>query len=595
MATIEVAKPELPPLGSLSDTPSAALGDSQLQELFSTIQQSFPHLRTLDQRPRQGGERKRQCHRSERRLGFGDLDLMSRRSPTSDPTSSPTHHRAGSAPVVVHSQSLSNEPVLARPAPAERTPSASSGAPASSISSAEQRQAASAGSGEARPIRSIGVHNILNPVPSDASQTQGNTQGVETGGAASSSSRRTIGHSGAEARISSREALHGPVTGVAAGVPSTQAARRILTPQSPSWRAASLGRLSLPGSLHAYQQPPLLPPQSRAYGGEIGSFQPPGLPSAPTPPAASRLGGSYGFPPVSATPPQGRRASVGPSLVPPSQSASPSTSYSSYSQAGQTPPGQQHGLVATQPPQVSFRIPSYNPPSHGTGAPQSSVSLGLSMPPSVTAMAPGQQQMLTLDTEHGPIQVPLDVQAASKVADVKRKKNAGASARFRQRRKEKERQASHTIAKLEQQIRDANEERDFYRQERDYFRQIVMAMPGQAPHVRPLSPARRRSMQTGPGPMSEGMAPIYEAGSSVEPEQPPEIRPSAFAPSVYSLPLPTGPQVRYPVPGFAPLHPTSSQPPPGHSAGQTGSAHPLSGPPADPYEPYVPGRHDRGW
>lgn len=106
--------------------------------------------------------------------------------------------------------------------------------------------------------------------------------------------------------------------------------------------------------------------------------------------------------------------------------------------------------------------------------------------------------MMTLDTENGPIQVPVDVQAASKVADEKRKRNATASHRFRQRRKEKERETSQNIAKLEQQIREVEEEKEHYKKERDYFREIVIRNPGHA-HLmpRPISPSRRRHASLG--------------------------------------------------------------------------------------------------
>ena len=62
-------------------------------------------------------------------------------------------------------------------------------------------------------------------------------------------------------------------------------------------------------------------------------------------------------------------------------------------------------------------------------------------------------QITTFDTEKGAFQVPDDVQAASKLADEKHKRNPGASARFRKRRDEKKRVQSTTIAELESQIR----------------------------------------------------------------------------------------------------------------------------------------------
>lgn len=47
-----------------------------------------------------------------------------------------------------------------------------------------------------------------------------------------------------------------------------------------------------------------------------------------------------------------------------------------------------------------------------------------------------QKQMIQLDTEQGPIQIPVDVHTASKVTGEKRKNQRGASQRYRQRQKE---------------------------------------------------------------------------------------------------------------------------------------------------------------
>ena len=81
-------------------------------------------------------------------------------------------------------------------------------------------------------------------------------------------------------------------------------------------------------------------------------------------------------------------------------------------------------------------------------------------------------QMMTLETDKGPIQVPIDVQAASKVADEKRKRNATASHRFRQNRKEKERETMQKIADFEQQIREL-EERDNKQIERETLSKMI--------------------------------------------------------------------------------------------------------------------------
>lgn len=105
-----------------------------------------------------------------------------------------------------------------------------------------------------------------------------------------------------------------------------------------------------------------------------------------------------------------------------------------------------------------------------------------------TRSAVGQStyQLRTLDTDQGPMQVPVDVQAASKLGDEKRKRNAGASARFRQRRTKEEWEASQTIDKLESQLREAGEEREYYRVERDYFRHRLTAVQQRGISIKPI-------------------------------------------------------------------------------------------------------------
>ena len=177
---------------------------------------------------------------------------------------------------------------------------------------------------------------------------------------------------------------------------------------------------------------------------------------------------------------------------PPSQSDSPSTQYSSYSQLSRTPPLGPHPTISTGQPQSFFTTP------FNAAGSNSSMQMGFDVPASSGATGGSTYQMMTLDTQDGPIQVPVDVQAASKVADEKRKRNATASHRFRQRRKEKERETSQNIAKLEGQIREMEEEREHYRKERDYFREVAARNSGQ-PHLlpRPISPRQRRHASMG--------------------------------------------------------------------------------------------------
>jgi hypothetical protein len=214
--------------------------------------------------------------------------------------------------------------------------------------------------------------------------------------------------------------------------------------------------------------------------------------SLPTPPAGTRA--SY-FPPVSnagSAPPQNmirpepHRLSVG---LPQSGSASPIAQYSPYSQAASVA-SSQFDSPGT-PGHYAMRHPSLH--MHETRLSAGPMDNERNMIP----MAPSGQssiQLMTIKDQQGHnVQIPVDVQAASKVADEKRRRNAGASARFRARRKEKEREASMSISQLEQQLRDAIEDAEFYRVERDYFKAIVFQHPqSDRLHIRATSPRLRR-------------------------------------------------------------------------------------------------------
>ncbi|KAL9129592.1 MAG: hypothetical protein Q9217_001980 [Psora testacea] len=140
-----------------------------------------------------------------------------------------------------------------------------------------------------------------------------------------------------------------------------------------------------------------------------------------------------------------------------------------------------------------------------------------------------QYQMMTLETEQGPIQVPVDVQAASKVADEKRKRNATASHRFRQRRKEKEQETSNNIAKLEAQVREITEEKEHYQRERDFLQDVVLRNRIPIP-PRPASPRRRRHASLGgppyqdldPAARNEGRNTRRRTSAYVPPQGPPQ-------------------------------------------------------------------------
>ncbi len=131
------------------------------------------------------------------------------------------------------------------------------------------------------------------------------------------------------------------------GGPADRPARRVLTPRSPSLhRAASLSQLKpMSGTISAQQMPFPGSPQHRTYSIAPGTS---GTPPMPTPPAANR--NIYGIP-SGPTPSSeaARRAGLSGTRETrtTSGSASPSTSYSSYSPAGQTSPATRYMPVTT--------------------------------------------------------------------------------------------------------------------------------------------------------------------------------------------------------------------------------------------------------
>lgn len=345
--------------------------------------------------------------------------------------------------------------------------------------------------------RSLGVHSILNPahhdVPSprqletapSSAQQASPTQGVATAGLPP---------------ILKRSARETSITADAAE-PAGRGDRRILTPKSPGTRTVSSGGRpgygGMPGHLSAGQSPSLRH-EMRPY--PTDPTQGRSIDIAPLPPPSSMGRGSISHPPypsMDPAPQQGRRASMGRNPFAPTGD-SPSTSHSSYSHFSQSSP-----------------VLRYGPSSLSTSLPPGPSRATVSLPPgqqSAAGLQEGQHDNskgsygISLPTEGGRMLLPveLDVEQASKTANEKRKRNAGASARFRQRRKEKERESSQTISALERNMRAIEEERNHYRAERDFFRDLYarQAGPHQLPQ-RPITPhapmLARASISESPG------------------------------------------------------------------------------------------------
>lgn len=371
----------------------------------------------------------------------------------------------------------------------------------------------------------------------------------------------------------------------------SQPTKPILNLRSPNTRTASLGSVQQRKTSTDSPSRPLAEDRQRPrdegatqksgetapyvmFPSNTGSNRPPIFGSLPEPPSLAH----------------NRRTSGGSGLGFPNQSQepSPSTSHSSYSHS-QTSPATGFGL----PPRAPEAFPPAGPPSaphyrhpstFSAGPPSSAMGGG-----SLFDLAHGSYEM-TLDTEHGPLRVPVDVQQASHIADEKRKRNAGASARFRARRKEKEREATQTITSLEKDLREMAEERDFYANERNFFRDLA-SRHAQLP-VRPPSPRHRRL------PAPSAVSPPFqtEEGRGEPPPRNLRRRTSDYQPTAATAP-PIAPISSRPPFGFGPP-PAFQMPFPEirPATGREGPAPPTSlAPRAERYDPLRQGSYDRSW
>lgn len=306
----------------------------------------------------------------------------------------------------------------------------------------------------------------------------------------------------------------------------TRPPRRILTPRlpprSPSslHRAVSLNQLPSTATTHPHASF-LASPRTRSYAIDSGAA---GASALPTPTGVARQ--SYGIPaPTSSNRPTARRASVGASrgMRPLSESTSPKSSYSGYSQAEQASPAQYgSSLMPTLSAAYTATSSTSRQGTDSTPTPVGSERQNQIGVPMSSTSGQNVYQMMTLETTSGTVQLPVDVQAASRVADEKRRRNAGASARFRQRRKEKEKEASTAISRLEQQLKDLSEDSDFYKRERDYFAGVVLQVPGGDRHFpRPQSPRHRRTSTMGG---ASGAGVTYMSAQEQDPQSPGEGR-----------------------------------------------------------------------
>ncbi|KAL8730672.1 MAG: hypothetical protein Q9181_004580 [Wetmoreana brouardii] len=366
--------------------------------------------------------------------------------------------------------------------------------------------------------RSLGMHNILNPASKESPEGQIRRRKAEQYELPSPATTAASRAPSTSMTPSPGSVSLPSITPQSMNVylpPVAQGPSHIMIPRSASEYAPNSIAKPVPGTIDAKATPFIRPVDQLNTGVPEGNHHTE-LPSV-HPPAALPFGNS--LPPPRSPP--GRRPSSGSQLVGAldrraslAGSDSPSTTYSSYSQFSRTPPATQTVAAVNQTSAAFFGVPY---PGPGT-VPPVAHGFGSSGPvSSATAQIP--YQIMTLDTDQGPIQVPVDVQAASKVADEKRKRNATASHRFRQRRKEKERETTHNIQKLQNQISEIEKERDYYRQERDFFRSVLCRNPSQA-HLaaRPPSPRHMRAVSqpgANEGPPSGQWHPPSDDGNQI--------------------------------------------------------------------------------
>ena len=429
-----------------------------------------------------------------------------------------------------------------------------------------------------RSSRPIGVQNLLNPAGNDSSSAQ--TRQGNAGHFVSPPTPSSMGPTSRGATPSlpmtsghSRSPIEGSLPNITPPqVSAFPATGRAMTPRSPStWPQNTITSGAPSGTIDARQSPFLVTrdqastssaPSLPSLSGTTAAppMQPrPYAASVPPAPSSPRRRGSGPDPPYHSWqnyPRPGNFNTESQAPVPISQrSDSPESQYSSYSHA--TAPASMPPTAPTGQPQSFFSNP-FSTAGPASTMPQPAFGGGAKAfdMPTASTTAQSQYQMMTLETEQGPIQVPVDVQAASKVADEKRKRNATASHRFRQRRKEKERETSDNIAKLEAQIREMAEEKEHYQKERDYFQDV--AMRHRIPIApRPPSPRRRRHASLG-GPM---VSHYQESEGNGRSGRQTRRRTSGYAPPSDPLPASAEPPPMPPMPqGIPPYERISAMP-----------------------------------
>ena len=503
VAAFQVSPPSLPsPFPSFPGPYSPSVLEERIAEFKTSVQQSLSHLQYEKTPGFWEGEQYHQCPagREKQSLQSRNQNPMSQKPAGPVPQHSPSYNGG-------RSYAVRDPPKLPSMVTGHKVPSPKGGehgrdavvaSPGSITSSRNQLASAPTSEIEHATSRPLKMHNILNP-PSLVNEML--RQRVVSQAETPPTTNAALSQYSSEPspETSSRGATPGTILPPMSLYSSSIGhSNRLMTPNSLSRGGLNTAGVNMPSGTIDAKMSPFLPVGSQAYNPLAVPVTHSIAPLGTTPPIVPRP--LYGFPTQQTNTPPDRRSSEMNPQAPPSQSNSPATSYSSYSHPSHPSPAPQYNTPATQGPKSMYYSSHGSAGGRASVGPQITLGSDSSYGPLTTTVGQSTYQLMTLDTDQGPIQVPVDVQAASKMADEKRKRNAGASARFRQRRKEKEREASTTITKLETRIRDLSEERDYYRVERDYFRGIVYSTSAQALVVpRVPSPRLRKSAQSSGG------------------------------------------------------------------------------------------------
>lgn len=465
-----------------------------------------------------------QCRRLRDHLRIGEQDLMSEKDPASrlDPSSKPVSPRAAASSPRTSLQ------------PNART---GVGDPSADRESPENSRVPRTNGDLTQPYphRAIGVHTILNPTESQGAFTN-NYPGAQRPAGETSNSHTTAGQYGSSPTTQRPYSYPGhgtlrgqqasptpPVGSPVSGLSSDRASpnvlhphpgigttRRYLTPRSPRSSGTNQGPIRRPGSS---QQASFLPGAPSGMGRMFPIDN-----AAPGPPLSPRSGHPLPLAPYygGMGTPRGTPTSSAPPPRPLSHPAS-----TPFAIPGQISP-------TTQGPSGHIR-PQGFPSPYSAGAASSNLSYPPSLPPTHSrrsgsfssishqgfTLSDGQP-MLAINPEGGErMLIPVNTDHASKAADEKRQRNAGASARFRQRKKDKDEAKDVTLRRIEGQYRelerrnrDLEAELDRVRVDRNRLRDIVAQTSGisDLAYQSPPSPAPRRS--SGPYPERSPLAPV---------------------------------------------------------------------------------------